>query len=90
MSLHISTARRERRSTIAPAGRPNRTNGENSTAVSKPTWNVVASSTVIATSGSAIKLTWLPSWETVSALQRCMKSRWRQSVRGELGCAIRN
>jgi len=48
-SAVINTGRRGRRSTIAPAGRPNSTNGENSTAVSAPTSNVVACSTEIAT-----------------------------------------
>ena len=69
------------RSTIAPAGSPNRTNGENSTAVSAPTSNVVACRTEIATSGSASRLTWLPSCDTDSADQSRMKSRCRKRER---------
>lgn len=48
---------------------------------SRPTWRVEACSPVIATSGSASRLTWLPKRLTVSADHSRMKSRCRQRLR---------
>src|SRR5262249_11653855 len=67
----ISTLRRRIRSTQAPAGSPTSRNAAVSQAASAPTSNGVARSASTATSGSASRLTWVPSWLTVSATKSC-------------------
>src|SRR6266542_3000990 len=59
-SAAISTGRRRSRSTQTPAGRPISTNGRNSMVESRPTWKVEVCRAVIAISGRASRLTWLP------------------------------
>ena len=70
----MSTLRRRIRSTHAPAGRPTSRNGRYSTVTSTPTWNGVASSATIATSGMASRVTCVPIWLMVSATKSRRKS----------------
>src|SRR4051812_14175049 len=87
-SATMSTGRLASRSTQTPAGRPTRMNGRNSTVVSRPTSKVVAFRTVMAISGRASMLTWLPSRLMVCPAQSFMKSPWRHRLRftGPVSC----
>src|SRR2546426_10309973 len=78
----IRMGRRRRRSTHAPAGRPNRMNGRNSKVPSSPTSNAFAFNSKMAISGSPSSVTWVPSWLIVSAVHSFRKSGWRHKLRG--------
>src|SRR5919204_4630562 len=73
--------RLRRRSTHAPAGRPNRMNGRNSTVASRPTSNALAFNSRMAISGRPSSVTCVPSWLMVSAVHSFMKSRCRNRLR---------
>src|SRR5437870_8751015 len=73
---------RRRRSTQAPAGRPNRMNGRNSAVPSSPTSKALASSSRIAISGNPNSVTWVPSWLIVSAVHSFRNAGWRHRLRG--------
>ena len=74
------TRRRRMRSTQTPAGRPTIRNAAVDAAVSSPIWKVVACSVRTAKRGMASRLTWEPSWLTVSPPQSRRKSRCRMST----------
>jgi hypothetical protein len=72
----MSTGRLRIRSHQAPAGRPITRNAAVCSATSTPTWNVVAESAVIATSGTASTPICEPSWLSESPIHSRRKSRW--------------
>ena len=74
-SAQISTVRRRRRSTIAPAGSPTSKKAAVLDEVKRPTSNVVACSVITATRGIARRLTWLPSSLTDCPAHSSRKSR---------------
>src|SRR5918996_4457349 len=75
----IRIGRRGSRSTHTPAGSVKRMKGRNSIVPSAATSKALASSTRMATSGSASCETCVPNWLIVSADQSLRKSRWHQS-----------
>ena len=78
-SQPIITRRAGSRSTHAPAGRPMISHGSHAAAVSPPTTNVLACSTMTATSGTPTTAMALPSWLTVSPIHSSRKLRCRSS-----------
>ena len=78
-SQPIITRRAGRRSTHAPAGKPMSSHGSHPAAVSTPTTNVLACSTMTATSGTPTTAMALPSWLTVSPIHSSRKLRCRSS-----------
>jgi hypothetical protein len=78
-SQPIITRRAGRRSTHAPAGKPMSSHGSHPAAVSTPTTNVLACSTMTATSGTPTTAIALPSWLTVSPVHSSRKLRCRSS-----------
>lgn len=74
-SVAISTGRRGRRSTQAPAGRLNRRNGSCPVAASTPISSAEARSVRAASSGSARVVICEPISDTLSAAQNFAKSR---------------
>src|SRR5207249_6509643 len=73
--------RRRSRSTQAPAGRPKRMNGRNSTVPRRPTWKALALSRSTAISGSPSSVTWVPNWLMVSPVHSLRKSGCRHRLR---------
>src|SRR5215469_3376435 len=75
----IITRRAGQRSTHAPAGSPMTSQGSHAAAASTPTANVLACSTVTATSGTPTRAMALPSWLIVSPVHSSRKLRCRSS-----------
>src|SRR6516164_4241609 len=75
----IITRRAGQRSTHAPAGNPMTSQGSHAAAASTPTANVLACSTVTATSGTPTRAMALPSWLIVSPVHSSRKLRRRSS-----------
>ena len=73
-SLNTSTQRKRIRSTQAPAGSPTSRKASVSKLASRPTSNVEACTTRIATRGSAMVLIIVPNWLTVSPIHNRRKS----------------
>ncbi len=77
--LHaMRIGRRRRVSSHTPANRESTTTGAYRVALSTPTWNTVALSVRIATSGSENRVTWVPTSDTVSPAQSLTKSWFRR------------
>src|SRR6266566_1961011 len=71
----MSTGRRRLRSSKTPAGKERRITGTKRSALITPTWNTVALSVRIATSGIVNWVTWVPISDTDSPAHSLTKSR---------------
>ncbi len=74
MSVQIRIGRRRSRSTHAPATRPTSSTARLAEMTSTASWSGPAPSTRSATSGSAVRVTTDPSWDTVWPVHSLTKS----------------